>query len=80
MADKTTNRKHVVSEWLQGRAAKSGAFRTNGISLYSYDHEIGYRGNAGVIVVRDCHYSETTAQHVNVAKPYADSVIPCPIH
>ena len=45
----------VIDAWTRGVAADShtGALRTDGVNLYSYDLRIGYRARSGSTVVGD---------------------------
>ena len=70
----------VIDAWTRGDAADShtGALRTDGVNLYSYNLRIGYRARSGSTVVGDYtspggqFYSVTTSCHVGKARGVAD--------
>jgi hypothetical protein len=76
------SRMQVAVAWAEGRAhaGGNGHLGTNGLSLYSYDHEVGYTEKDGSKVVRDCRYSVTTVKQLLSARVLADRVEPCPGH
>ena len=72
----------VVKAWSEGRKARShtGNLETDGQGLWSYRLCIGLRvpGEQGVVDYTSeggRFWSVTTSRHVNMAKPYADSVV-----
>ena len=73
----------VIEAWLDGIAADShtGALRSDGVNLYSYNLRIGYRARSGSTVVGDftspggSFQSMTTSQHVGKVRWRADHVM-----
>ena len=77
--------KQVVKAWIRGEYAQSNNMRSLGGSLYSYEMKIGQtmsNGEKQVLNVQSPYfYSQTTSQHVGLAKQYADKVVkPVPVH
>ena len=77
--------KQVVKAWIRGEYAQSNNMRSMGGSLYSYEMKIGQtmsNGEKQVLNVQSPYfYSQTTSQHVGLAKQYADKVVkPVPVH
>ena len=64
----------VIRSWAYGNVASTKNLTTNGKELYSYQLLIGFTTDEGESVVLDYtapggHYkSQTTSQHVNLAK------------
>lgn len=72
------NRYKVAHAWAHGKSAKGGAFSTDGDTLWSYDHVVGYtEAGTGRKIVKDCRYSVTTVKQLGAAKVAADEVIAC---
>jgi hypothetical protein len=70
----------VVRAFSRGQKAAAGALRTDGRSLYSYHLKIGEKTLGGVVVADFTSpggrfISQTTSQHVNLAKRVADTVM-----
>jgi len=72
----------VVKAWSEGRKARShsGNLETDGQGLWSYRLCIGLRVPGEQVVIDYTkgggrEWSVTTTRHVNMAKPYADSVV-----
>ena len=73
----------VIDSWIRGVAADShtGALRSDGVSLYSYNLRIGYRAKSGATVVGDftspggSFQSMTTSCHVGKARMSADHIM-----
>ena len=73
----------VIDSWIRGVAADShtGALRSDGVNLYSYNLRIGYRSRSGTTVVGDFtspggdFRSQTTSQHVGKVRWRADHVM-----
>jgi len=73
----------VIDAWTRGVAADShtGALRTDGVNLYSYNLRIGYRARSGSTVVGDYtspggdFRSMTTSQHVGKVRGIAGHVM-----
>lgn len=77
--------KQVVKAWMRGEYAQSNNMRSVGGSLFSYEMKIGQtmsNGEKQVLNVQSPYfYSQTTSQHVGLAKQYAEKVIkPVPVH
>ena len=75
----------VVKAWIRGEYAQSNNMRSDGGSLFSYEMKIGQtmsNGEKQVLNVQSPYfYSQTTSQHVGLAKQYADKVVkPVPVH
>lgn len=68
----------VAAAWINGTRVSnaSGSLTTDGQSLFSYGHEVGYT-EGDLKVLRDCHYSVTTAKHIHAARVAADKIVPC---
>lgn len=71
--------KQVVEAWSKGEKARSNNMHSDGISLYSYKMKIGQtmsNGEKQVLNVQSPYfYSQTTSQHVGIAKQYADKIV-----
>ena len=73
----------VIDAWIDGIAADShtGALRSDGVNLYSYNLRIGYRAKSGTTVVGDFtspggdFRSVTTSCHVGKVRWRADHVM-----
>ena len=70
----------VVSLFSRGQRGRSGALRTDGRSLWSYNLKIAENTLGGVVVADFTSpggrfVSQTTSQHVNLAKGVADTVM-----
>ena len=73
----------VLEKWKNGEAAQShtGALRTNGTSLFSYELKIGHRSRSGVTILGDftspggSFHSMTTSCHVGKARQIADHIM-----
>ena len=73
----------VIDAWTRGVAADShtGALRTDGVNLYSYNLRIGYRARSGSTVVGDytspggAFRSMTTSCHVGKVRGIAGHVM-----
>ena len=73
----------VIDAWTRGVKADShtGALRSDGVNLYSYNLRIGYRSRSGTTVVGDFtspggdFRSQTTSQHVGKVRWRADHVM-----
>ena len=77
--------KQVAKAWSKGEKAHSNNMNSDGLSLYSYKMKIGQTMSNGEKQVLDVQspyfYSQTTSQHVGIAKQYADKIVkPVPIH
>jgi hypothetical protein len=66
----------VARAWAHDYSGNSGNMSTDGSSIYSYNHRIGYTYYGEKIAIC-CHYSATTAHHSNHVKHYATKVIEC---
>lgn len=65
----------VAQQWSQGKAGKSknGNFWTDGLTLWSYNTEIGFTANNGAkVAVGYFRYSISTTSHIREANYYAD--------
>jgi len=75
--------KLVIDSWTRGVAASShtGALRTDGVNLYSYNLRIGYRAKTGATILGDYtspggqFYSVTTSCHVGKVRAIACHVM-----
>ena len=73
----------VIDAWTRGVKADShtGALRTDGVNLYSYNLRIGYRARTGATILGDYtspgggFHSMTTSQHVGKARAIACHVM-----
>ena len=73
----------VIDAWTRGFAADShtGALRTDGVNLYSYNLRIGYRARSGSTILGDytspggSFRSMTTSTHVGKARAIACHVM-----
>ena len=73
----------VIDSWMRGVAADShtGALRSDGVNLYSYNLRIGYRARSGATVVGDYtspgggFRSMTPSHHVGRVRWPADPVM-----
>jgi len=73
----------VIDSWIRGVAADShtGALRSDGVNLYSYNLRIGYRAKSGTTVVGDFtspggdFRSVTTSCHVGKVRWSANHVM-----
>ncbi len=73
----------VIDAWTRGVKADShtGALRTDGVNLYSYNLRIGYRAKSGSTVLGDftspggAFYSVTTSCHVGKVRAIAGHVM-----
>lgn len=71
----------VVSSWLRGSVASAANLTTSGQELWSYNQLIGFTKEGQKVVVDHTapaggYLSQTTSCHVNLAKRYADRVVP----
>jgi len=72
----------VIQCWARGESSNNdrSSLHTDGTLLYSYRLPIGHRTNDGTLVVADymassgSFQSQTTSQHVGLAKRVADQV------
>ena len=72
----------VIQMWARGEASNNGrsSLHTDGTILRSYELPIGHRTSDGTLVVADymagsgSFQSQTTSQHVGLAKRVADQV------
>ena len=77
------NNQKVLQKWVEGESADShtGALRTDGTKLFSYNLQIGYRSKSGVTVLGDftspggAFRSMTTSCHVGKARAVADHIM-----
>ena len=73
----------VITKWERGESAIShtGALRTDGTSLFSYNLKIGHRSRSGVTILGDftspggSFHSMTTSCHVGKARHIANHVM-----
>ena len=70
----------VIWNWMNGKSFKSLRMSTNGTDLYSYSLLIGKTVNNKKILFNYTarglgYYSQTTSQHVNLARPYSDYIV-----
>ena len=82
-------RQDVINAWERGDRARSGNLSTDGVWLWSYDLKIGQNLGSGPRVWRElivfdytAHggpiYSQTTKDHIGLAKQVADTIKQCP--
>lgn len=72
------DREAVAVAWREGRKLAGSHFATDGASVWSYVHEIGYTTPDGRKVARDCRVSGTTSTHAGALRGVADRVECCP--
>jgi hypothetical protein len=84
MSIKPTTNENVAIAWTRGREAQnhSGAYSTNGSSLYSYSTRIGFTTGEGTKVLLDYTAKTgnflsmtTSTKHVSKARQVADLVV-----
>jgi hypothetical protein len=67
----------VARAWAHDYSGNSGNMSTDGSSIYSYNHRIGYTDYEAGKVAICCHYSKSTAKQCSLVKGYANKVIEC---
>jgi hypothetical protein len=68
----------VANAWKRGQALTQGTMRTDGHTIYSYEHPIGVTEPDGTKVAFDCAASATTGKHGSHARQIAHKVEACP--
>ena len=69
----------VAEAWAANRPASTSTLSTDGVTLKSYNHQIGDTDDSGKILMC-CHYSKTTSKQCSTVRGFADRVVECPDH